>query len=136
MHTLLIMLFVPRSVSPWPVTSRILRHKSQCYFITERCHADDKTRYSPPFAVSPFFPSSLSHAIHRLHGFHLPSHGHPYTVISHAHGCRSRGRVNTIHPTDAADDCPAAKPTGRPLGIGRSSTHGEQQQRHCDAVVV
>lgn len=35
MHALSITLFVPRSVSPWPVTSQILGHKSQCYFITK-----------------------------------------------------------------------------------------------------
>lgn len=137
LHTraLLIMLFAPRSVSPWPVTIQILGHKSQCYFITECCHAEDKTRYSPRFAVSPFSPRSLSHAIHRLHSFHPPSSGCLPAVIPHAQGCRSQGRLNAIHPADAADCRPVAKPAGGPPGVGRSSTYSEQQHRHCDAIV-
>lgn len=110
LHALLMMLFVPPSVSPWPVTSHRLWHKSQCYFITECCHVKDKTYCSPHFAVSPFLPSSLSHVIHRLHSFHLSSGGHLSAVISHAYGCRSQGRLNTIHPPDAANHHPVPKP--------------------------
>lgn len=134
-HAQLILLFVPRSVSPWPVTSQILGHKSQCYFITECCHAEDKTHYSPCFAVSPFSPSSLSHAIHWSHSFHLPSSRCPPAMILHAHGCRSQGRLNAIHPVGAADDHPIGKPMGGPPGIGRPSTYGEQQYRCCNAVM-
>jgi len=135
MHALSILLFVPRSVSPWPVISQILGHKTQCCFTTKCCHMEDKTCCSPCFAVSPFSPSSLSHAIHRLHSFHLPGGGCPPAVTSQADGCRSQGRLKATHPADAANDRPMAKSTGGPLGTGRSSAYGEQQHRCRDALL-
>lgn len=89
-HALLILPFVPWSVSPWLVTSQILGHTSQCCFITKCCHMADKTPCSLHFAVSPFSLSSLSHAIQRFHSFCLSGGQRLPCVILHAYNCTSR----------------------------------------------
>lgn len=97
-HALLILPFVPRSVSPWPVTSQILGHTSQCCFITKCCHTADKTPCSLCFAVSPFSLSSLSHTIRRFHSFCLSGGRCLPCVILHAarHGKTQHQQAATL----------------------------------------
>lgn len=131
-HALLTLLFVPWSVSPW--TSRILGHISHCYVITDCCHVEDKSCYSPCLAVSPFSPSSLSNTVCRLHSFHLP-HSLPASCDSPRSQLPATGRTEHHSPPDAANHSPILDPIGGPLGIGISSIYGEQQHWHCNGAV-